>query len=162
MHKFNVYDRSERVTSETTLDFVIGLITRMEAEPFKDGIQLTHTSATKREFKQSILKRDEHVCYICGCTVKPEEGTVDHVISKCNNGPFVDYNLRSCCADCNKDKNAMNLDIYIEYMVSNRTKYHWLTDERIDLLYDTWRKVSDLNECNQGMIQERIATFNAL
>ena len=158
MRKFNVYDRSGKVTSQTTYDFVIGLLSRLEATPYKDGIQLTFTSSVKREFKQSIIKRDNNKCYICNCDVS-DDGTVDHVISKNNNGPFAKYNLRCCCEDCNKDKSSMNLDTYIEYLISIRHQYDWLTDERIDALYDTWSDVIIAHQAKESIINDHILEF---
>lgn len=61
-------------------------------------------STPVRLSKKAIHERDCGICQYCGC--RPNEITIDHVVSRSRGGRHTWENMVSCCHDCNIKKGA--------------------------------------------------------
>lgn len=59
--------------------------------------------------KQEILNKTKNHCAYCGCKLKLEQMTIDHVIPKSNGGTKDIKNLMPCCPDCNNYKSSLGI-----------------------------------------------------
>lgn len=57
-----------------------------------------------------VLKRDDCMCYLCGCFINSKEDfTVDHVIPVVDGGSDEAHNLKAAHFVCNTAKGSMSL-----------------------------------------------------
>ncbi len=63
-----------------------------------------------RKLRDSIMKRDKHVCQVC-LRMKPPRYTtatqVDHILNKARGGTDAPSNLQAICKPCHEDKTAV-------------------------------------------------------
>lgn len=58
-----------------------------------------------KEKRVLIYNRDNFTCYICKNKFKYKELTLDHIVEKSIGGSDSLGNLKTCCSNCNRDKN---------------------------------------------------------
>ena len=60
---------------------------------------------TKLSFSRlAVFKRDNYHCSYCGCFVRPNSITVDHILPKSRGGTSTFDNCVAACRDCNRRK----------------------------------------------------------
>ncbi len=75
------------------------------AEGFTETREERRTARTiPREVMLKVVRRDGHVCCICGKNVRDDEVEFDHIIPHSRGGPTSAENLRVVCRSCNRKK----------------------------------------------------------
>lgn len=74
------------------------------------------------KFRRALLTRDNHKCIFCGCQiVEGENHSFDHILPQSqvefsDNRHNSEFNLVSCCRDCNRRKSAKSV---YNFMIDN-------------------------------------------
>lgn len=84
---------------EPEIEFQIGLDDRLNLLP--SGGYPTRNRLLSKELRETIFKRDNHICCICK---KKEAQQIDHIKGSSNDPT----NLQAVCSDCNREKAFLN------------------------------------------------------
>lgn len=90
-------------------DWLIIKYKQLETIQFETTLKKYHNKEQRklmtREFRESIMKRDNYTCQICGKYMPDEIGLqVDHIIPVSKGGKSISSNLRVLCSKCNGHK----------------------------------------------------------
>lgn len=82
---------------------------QLETISFETTLKKYHSKEQRklmtREFRESIMKRDNYTCQICGKYMPDEVGLeVDHIIPIAKGGKSISSNLQVLCSKCNGHK----------------------------------------------------------
>jgi 5-methylcytosine-specific restriction endonuclease McrA len=89
----------------------------------RDQVELLVTSDDEKAIRKEVRKRDGDICYICECSISPDEITYDHVTPRDQGGEESVENISVCCRPCNEDKANLNLE---EYGVLLYNRIYWM------------------------------------
>lgn len=90
--------------------------------PDIEGIQYQQGELWGYEVKEYLLNKYGHDCQYCGGESKSTILEVEHIISKANGGSNSIKNLTIACDKCNKDKDSLNLDEWLEVLKKSKKK----------------------------------------
>lgn len=99
-------------------------------------IKITQSVYDWKELKNSIIKEENRLCYICGEFIPENKpATVDHIIPRSKFGKDERENLHCCCKRCNDDKLDMTLyDYYVHVKYTkfkDNTRYPYLDVDKL-------------------------------
>ena len=104
-----------------------------------------------REFRQSIMKRDNYTCKMCGKYMPDEVGLhIDHIIPVSKWGESIPSNLQVLCSKCNGKKSAK---------LSSVPKTHKISNNKSDLLKSSLKGLDKIEET--GIKIQGDATYNS-
>lgn len=107
--------------------------TQLLDNPDIEGVEYQHGTLYGYEIKEYLLEKYGHTCQYCGGASGDNVLEWEHKISKHNGGTDKVSNAALACHKCNKDKDSLNLDQWLEKLKAN-PKPSELDKKRIELI----------------------------
>lgn len=129
-----VLNKNSNFLSLTNADMAEMLIKRKKAIRIDETtIKLIFTRKDWVRLKNSVIKKENRKCYICGKIIPENElATVDHLVPRSKYGRDNMKNLHCCCRRCNVDKGNRTVEEYYNHVKTNIDKYNYINLKNLE------------------------------